>query len=66
MSRHKFRIGQLVEYNPGPLGVAVSARHYKVLRLLPAEGGDLLYGIKSISEAFERVAKERDLVRQQQ
>jgi hypothetical protein len=65
MSQHKFRVGQLVEYNPGRLGVAVSARHYKVLRLLPAEGGDLLYRIKSISEAFERVAKECHLVRLQ-
>jgi hypothetical protein len=43
-----------------------SARQYKVLRLLPAEGGDLLYRIKSIGEAFERVAKERELARREQ
>jgi len=63
MSQHKFRVGQLVDYNPGRLGMSASARQYKILRLLPAEGGDLLYRIKSIGEAFERVAKERELVR---
>jgi hypothetical protein len=63
MSEHKFKVGQLVEYDPGPLGVAASARPYKILRLLPAEDGELRYRIKSISETFERIAKERDLVR---
>ena len=42
-----------------------SAKGYKVLRLLPAEGGDLLYRIKSIGEMFERVAKERELARRE-
>jgi hypothetical protein len=40
-----------------------SAREYKVLRLLPPEGSELLYRIKSVGEAFERVAKERELAR---
>jgi hypothetical protein len=31
------------------------------MRLLPPEGSDLLYRIKSPGETFERVAKERDL-----
>jgi hypothetical protein len=66
MSRHKFRVGQLVDYNPGRLGVSVSARQYKILRLLPAEGGDPLYRIKSASEAFERVAKEHELAQREQ
>ena len=66
MSQHKFRVGQLVDYSPGRLGMFTSAKQYKVLRLLPAEGGDLLYRIKSIGEAFERVAKERELTRQEQ
>ena len=38
MSQHKFRVGQLVDYNPGRLGMFTSAKQYKVLRLLPAEG----------------------------
>jgi hypothetical protein len=66
MSQHKFRVGQLVDYNPGRSGMPASARQYKVLRLLPPEGSDLLYRIKSVGEAFERVAKERELVRRNQ
>jgi hypothetical protein len=66
MSQHKYRVGQLVDYNPGRLGMAGSAREYKILRLLPPEGTDLLYRIKSIGEAFERVAKERELARRQE
>jgi hypothetical protein len=61
MSQHKFRVGQLVDYNPGWLRRSASAGQYRILRLLPAEGGDLLYRIKSTGEAFERVAKEREL-----
>lgn len=66
MSQHKFRVGQLVDYNPGRMGMSASAREYKILRLLPPEGNDLLYRIKSIGEAFERVAKERELSRRHQ
>jgi hypothetical protein len=43
--------------------MSASARVYKILRLLPAEGSDLLYRIKAVGEAFERVAKERELSR---
>lgn len=63
MSHHKFKVGQTVEYNPGSVGVRASSREYKVMRLLPPEGVDLLYRIKSVGEAFERVAKERELSR---
>jgi hypothetical protein len=58
---HKFRVGQMVDYSPGRSGLPPSSRQYKVLRLLPTEGGELLYRIKSIGELFERVAKESDL-----
>lgn len=63
MSQHKFKVGQLVDFNPGRLGMPASAREYKIVRLLPPEGSDLLYRIKSVGEAFERVAKERELAR---
>jgi hypothetical protein len=33
------------------------------MRLLPREGVDILYRIKSPTEAFQRVAKEQDLTR---
>jgi hypothetical protein len=63
MQRHKFRVGELVDYNPGRLAAQPSARQYKILRLLPAEGSDFLYRIKASGEAFERVAKEHELGR---
>jgi hypothetical protein len=34
---------------------------YKVVRLLPTDGEDCQYRIKSSTEAFERVAKESQL-----
>jgi len=39
----------------------VTARGYKIFKLLPSDGSDLMYRIKSASETFERVAKEREL-----
>lgn len=36
---------------------------YKIIRLLPSDGEDYLYRIKSTGEAFERVAKESQLDR---
>jgi hypothetical protein len=52
----------MVDFTPSQMGVAASARAYKVLRLLPQENGQRLYRIKTIAEAFERIAKESELV----
>jgi hypothetical protein len=38
-----------------------SSWQYKIVRLLPLDGSDLLYRIKSSGETFERVAREQDL-----
>jgi hypothetical protein len=65
MPQHKFKVGQVVDYDPGRLGVRASSREYKVVRLLPPEGSDLLYRIKSVGETFERVVKEHELSRRQ-
>lgn len=61
MSSHKFKVGQTVDYSPGRLGMPVLSREYKIVRLLPAEGGDNQYRIKSAAETFERIAKESQL-----
>lgn len=63
MVKHRFKIGQLVDYNPGKAGLPASARGYKITQLLPSEGIGLQYRIKSDTETFERVAAERDLTR---
>ena len=62
---HKFKVGQSVHFNPGRVGMPVSSRDYKVMRLLPTEDSELMYRIKSPGEAFERVAREGQLVRRQ-
>jgi hypothetical protein len=37
--------------------------NYKIVRLLPVQGADPLYRIKSVGEPFERVGSERELSR---
>lgn len=63
MNQHKFKVGQLVDFAPGRLGMPASSLEYKVIRLLPADGGQPQYRIKGIAETFERVARENDLSR---
>jgi len=59
----KFKVGQMVDFVPSQRGLAASARSYKIMRLLPTEGGERLYRIKTIAEAFERIARESELLR---
>jgi hypothetical protein len=40
----------------------IAPRFYKVTRVLPTEGRERLYRIKTIAEAFERVARESELL----
>ena len=60
---HKFRIGETVHYTSGPYGRGGASGVYKVVHLLPPEGGDHQYRIKSASEPHERVVKESQLNR---
>jgi hypothetical protein len=62
VSNHKFKIGQSVNYTSGRFGVAGGARGiYKITQLLPPEGDDFQYRIKSAAEPHERMAKESQL-----
>ncbi len=63
MACHKFKVGQLVDFAPSRPGVATPGRLYEIIRLLPADGGELQYRVKSKSETFERVARESELSR---
>jgi hypothetical protein len=45
------------------MGRAGTNGSYKVLKLLPSDGEDYQYRIKSSEETFERVAKESQLDR---
>ena len=58
----KFKVGQMVDFAPSQRGLAASARSYKIMKLLPSEGGERLYRIKTIAEVFERIARESELL----
>ena len=50
------------DWSPGRrLGHMASNGTYQIVRLLPSDGDDYQYRIKSAAEAFERVAKESQL-----
>lgn len=58
---HKYQVGQVVYYTSPTFGRASATGSYTVVKLLPSEGDDYQYRIKSSGEAFERVAKESQL-----
>ena len=62
-STHKYSIGQNVRYTAGPFTRAGSNGSFTVVKLLPTDGDEHQYRIKSVGEAFERVAKESQLDR---
>jgi hypothetical protein len=41
--------------------IPVTSREYTILRLLPLEGTEHKYRIKTLAEQFERIAKESEL-----
>jgi len=57
----KFKVGQSVSFASAPFGRGGTNGIYKVTHLLPPEGDDYLYRIKSPNEPHERVAKESQL-----
>jgi hypothetical protein len=63
LKEHKFQIGQTVYFTSRLLGHLSSNGTYQIVRLLPSDGDDYQYRIKSAAEAFERVAKESQLDR---
>ena len=62
MSKHKFALGQTVRFTYRGY-LATGRDDYKVTRLLPVEGIECEYRIKSAGEPFERVARESQLER---
>jgi hypothetical protein len=63
LSDYRFKIGQTVSYTSGPYGRGGASGVYKITQLLPLEGDDRQYRIKSASEPHERVVKESQLAR---
>ncbi len=63
LSDHKFKVGQSVLYTSGPYGRSGTSGVFKITQLLPPEGDDRQYRIKSADEPHERVVKESQLDR---
>ena len=65
MTKHKFKIGQLVHFYPRGAGRIDSAPgQYQITKRLPArEDGEFQYEIRSTLEEYDRVARESELVR---
>ena len=62
-SGHKYKIGQSVQFTSGPFGRGAATGIYKVTQLLPPEGDEYQYRIKSANEPHERVVKESQMDR---
>jgi hypothetical protein len=60
--KHKYPVGATVYFTASNVSRPAAAGTYQVIRQLPTEGDDCQYRIKSSTEAFERVAKESQLV----
>ena len=58
---HKYRVGESVYFTASNIARPAASGTYEVIRLLPTDGDDCQYRIKSTTEAFERVAKESQL-----
>jgi hypothetical protein len=61
MAVHKFKVGQSVRFTPRKMTLPAGAQAYTIVRVLPAEGGEYHYRIKSVYERFERMALESEL-----
>jgi hypothetical protein len=58
---HKFPLGATVHFTASNVSRPAATGTYEIIRLLPTDGDDCQYRIKSSIEAFERVAKESQL-----
>lgn len=61
--KHKYSVGTRVYFTASNVARPAASGTYEIIRLLPTDGDDCQYRIKSSTEAFERVAKESQLDR---
>jgi hypothetical protein len=62
---HKYTVEETVQYTAGAYSRTRTTGSFQVVKLLPSEGDENLYRIKSEGEPYERVAKESQLDRPQ-
>lgn len=63
MASHKFKVGEAVAFTPGRHSMPASGGDYKIVRLMPSDGGENVYRVKCTREPFERIAREIELSR---
>ncbi len=61
MARHKYRVGDRVEYTRSPFDGDATSGVYTITRLMPTDGADVQYRVKSANEVHERTMKESQL-----
>ncbi len=61
LNGHRYLLGQTVHYTSGAFGRSGGSGSFRIVKLLPLEGDDYQYRIKSAGEPYERVAKESQL-----
>jgi hypothetical protein len=62
MAEHKFKIGEIVFFQP-KVSANAPRGAYEIIRRLPASDGALQYVIRSAREDHQRVAREYELSR---
>jgi len=62
MAKHKYVVGQTVDFSPG-FAAGTSKGQYTIVRLLPVEGDTPQYRIKSTRDGHERMVLESQLAR---
>jgi hypothetical protein len=60
MAAYRFKAGQTVAMLPR-LGFGAPSGRFKIVRLLPTEGGNNQYRIKSVVDGHERVVRESEI-----
>ena len=59
--KHKFLVGETVYFTVSNVARPAASGTYEVIKVLPIDGDERQYRIKSTTEAFERVARESQL-----
>lgn len=61
MQKHRFEVGETVEFTAGGSYPAAARGLYKVLRQLPSEGQGYQYRVKNLADGHERMVREGQL-----
>lgn len=61
MQKHRFEVGETVEFTAGGSYPPAARGLYTVLRQLPAEGDGYQYRVKNLADGHERMVREGQL-----